>query len=178
VHCPVIPPGRVLRTAPVRLAPFTEAILDAGRIIGDFSIANSGKQDAGIAHAILGITDEPPTDISRPVGRRFQGGARFLSAHLTLAWAASTGTAAAVLPEWDHVEGVEVVGHERHENLDGAGLRRLPESRNRWHRGNNFPSELRIIFLQKQNRGSKKVLIQRAPRPKLSEDFATRPPAF
>ena len=175
MHCPSVGLASVLRTATVRLTPGADAILDPRRVFADSALKNSAEQNGGITHAVLGITDEAPKDISGPVGRRFQGSAYFLSAWLTFTRPPRTRARTAVLSEWDYVEGVEVVGHERHEKsrmrLVYVGSRRYATSA--W--GSIFPARLRIIFLQNQNRGSKKVSVQRAPRPNARADFADTP---
>ena len=175
MHCPSVGLASVLRTATVRLTPAAVVHFTTRRVLADSAIAYPREQDRGIAYAIPSITGEPSKDISGPVGRRFQGSAYFLSAWLTFTRPPRTRARTAVLSEWDYVEGVEVVGHERHEKsrmrLVYVGSRRYATSA--W--GSIFPARLRIIFLQNQNRGSKKVSVQRAPRPNARADFADTP---
>jgi hypothetical protein len=115
-HAPIILLAHVRAAAAVRLPPFADAILNPRRVFADSAIKDSAEQNCGITHAILGITGKPPKDISGLVGRRFQGGARFLSAWLILTRPSGTGAFAAVLTKGNHTEGIEAVRHRRYEN--------------------------------------------------------------
>src|SRR5262249_47589610 len=164
VQRPVPPLRRVLGTGAEWLRPFAVIHFAARGVRRNLAAADALEQGRGGPHPIAGISSEPRNDVVGAVAASgIQGAADALRllAHLPLAGSTSTGPAAAMWTEWNHVR---VVGHQRHENR--GWLRFMPgAARSQPADGRIFCPRLGIIFSKNQNGGKSTPALQRAPRP-------------